>query len=119
MSRFVLFWCKSILDATPKIKVPLLNSSVHGDFFCLTCQRALHHFKRAQCSNISQNFIRTCATVERKHVNVGTIGHVDHGKTTLTAAITKVLNKMGNADYVSYDQIDRAPEEKARGIGIT
>lgn len=52
------------------------------------------------------------------HCNVGTIGHVDHGKTTLTAAITKVLSKDGLANFVSYDQIDRAPEEKARGITI-
>lgn len=52
---------------------------------------------------------------EKKNINVGTIGHVDHGKTTLTAAITKVLQKKGLANYVSYDQIDRAPEEKARG----
>lgn len=52
---------------------------------------------------------------EKKHVNVGTIGHVDHGKTTLTAAITKVLQKDGLAQFISYDQIDRAPEEKARG----
>lgn len=50
-----------------------------------------------------------------KHCNVGTIGHVDHGKTTLTAAITKVLAKDGGSQYVSYEQIDRAPEEKARG----
>ncbi|CAH0598214.1 unnamed protein product [Chrysodeixis includens] len=56
--------------------------------------------------------------VEKKHCNVGTIGHVDHGKTTLTAAITKVLAKDGLANYVSYDEIDRAPEEKARGITI-
>lgn len=53
--------------------------------------------------------------VEKKHCNIGTIGHVDHGKTTLTAAITKVLSNDGLAQYVSYDEIDRAPEEKARG----
>ena len=52
------------------------------------------------------------------HVNVGTIGHVDHGKTTLTAAITKVLAVQGGAKATAYDQIDRAPEEKARGITI-
>ncbi len=52
------------------------------------------------------------------HVNIGTIGHVDHGKTTLTAAITKVLAKQGNAKEMAYDQIDKAPEEKARGITI-
>jgi elongation factor Tu len=54
----------------------------------------------------------------KPHVNVGTIGHVDHGKTTLTAAITEVQSKKGLADYVPFDQIDKAPEEKARGITI-
>ncbi len=54
----------------------------------------------------------------KPHVNVGTIGHVDHGKTTLTAAITEVLHNVGLAEYVSFDQIDKAPEEKARGITI-
>lgn len=49
------------------------------------------------------------------HCNVGTIGHVDHGKTTLTAAITRVLSKVGSSKYVSYEEIDKAPEEKARG----
>jgi elongation factor Tu len=55
----------------------------------------------------------------KPHVNIGTIGHVDHGKTTLTAAITKVLSKKGGGQYVAYDQIDKAPEEKARGITIS
>jgi elongation factor Tu len=54
----------------------------------------------------------------KPHVNIGTIGHVDHGKTTLTAAITEVLSKKGWADYVPFDAIDKAPEEKARGITI-
>src|SRR6186713_1549238 len=54
----------------------------------------------------------------KPHVNVGTIGHVDHGKTTLTAAITKVLARTGKAKFVAYDQIDKAPEERARGITI-
>jgi elongation factor Tu len=54
----------------------------------------------------------------KPHVNVGTIGHIDHGKTTLTAAITKQLAKKGLAEYVPFDQIDKAPEEKARGITI-
>ena len=52
------------------------------------------------------------------HVNIGTIGHVDHGKTTLTAAITKRLSEKGGAEFKAYDQIDGAPEEKARGITI-
>jgi elongation factor Tu len=54
----------------------------------------------------------------KPHVNIGTIGHVDHGKTTLTAAITKVLAAKGGAKFLAYDQIDKAPEEKARGITI-
>src|SRR6187402_677823 len=54
----------------------------------------------------------------KPHLNVGTIGHVDHGKTTLTAAITKVLALRGAAKFTSYDQIDNAPEERARGITI-
>jgi elongation factor Tu len=54
----------------------------------------------------------------KPHCNIGTIGHVDHGKTTLTAAITKVLAETGGATFMAYDQIDKAPEEKARGITI-
>ena len=54
----------------------------------------------------------------KPHVNIGTIGHVDHGKTTLTAAITKVLSEKGGADFMDYSAIDKAPEEKARGITI-
>ena len=58
---------------------------------------------------------------ERKkpHCNIGTIGHVDHGKTSLTAAITKVLSEKGGAEFTAYDQIDKAPEERARGITIS
>src|SRR5438045_8335098 len=57
---------------------------------------------------------------ERKkpHCNIGTIGHVDHGKTTLTAAITKVLSLTGGAKFLAYDMIDKAPEERERGITI-
>ena len=60
-----------------------------------------------------QKFERT-----KPHCNVGTIGHVDHGKTTLTAAITKILAESGGAEFTAYDEIDKAPEEKARGITI-
>jgi elongation factor Tu len=60
-----------------------------------------------------QKFERT-----KPHVNIGTIGHVDHGKTTLTAAITRVLSKSGFAEYQPYDRIDSAPEERARGVTI-
>lgn len=55
---------------------------------------------------------------DKPHCNVGTIGHVDHGKTTLTAAITKVLSERDLAEHKDYDEIDNAPEEKARGITI-
>lgn len=84
---------------------------------------------------ISRNFLRpTCvgrsfttslrasaAVFDRKkpHLNIGTIGHVDHGKTTLTAAITKTLAKNGGADFLDYAAIDKAPEERARGITIS
>ncbi|MDI3472086.1 MAG: elongation factor Tu [Thermotogaceae bacterium] len=60
-----------------------------------------------------EKFVRT-----KPHVNIGTIGHIDHGKTTLTAAITKALSFKGLANYVPFDNIDKAPEEKARGITI-
>jgi elongation factor Tu len=61
-----------------------------------------------------EKFIRT-----KPHVNVGTMGHIDHGKTTLTAAITKVLSLKGQAQFMAYDQIDKAPEERERGITIS
>ena len=54
----------------------------------------------------------------KPHVNIGTIGHVDHGKTTLTAAITKVLAEKGGAQFMDYNMIDKAPEERERGITI-
>ena len=54
----------------------------------------------------------------KPHVNIGTIGHVDHGKTTLTAAITKYLASKGDADFMDYSMIDKAPEERERGITI-
>ncbi len=54
----------------------------------------------------------------KPHVNVGTIGHVDHGKTTLTAAITRVQGARGLSDFVAFDEIDKAPEERERGITI-
>jgi elongation factor Tu len=61
-----------------------------------------------------EKFVRT-----KPHVNVGTMGHIDHGKTTLTAAITKVLSLKGQAQFMAYDQIDKAPEERERGITIS
>ena len=61
-----------------------------------------------------QKFERT-----KPHVNIGTIGHIDHGKTTLTAAITKYLAMQGGAEYTDYSSIDKAPEERERGITST
>ncbi|XP_034068890.1 elongation factor Tu, mitochondrial [Gymnodraco acuticeps] len=62
--------------------------------------------------------VKKTYTRDKPHVNIGTIGHVDHGKTTLTAAITKVLSEAGGASFKKYEEIDNAPEEKARGITI-
>jgi len=61
-----------------------------------------------------EKFVRT-----KPHVNVGTIGHVDHGKTTLTAAITRTLSTKGWADFTPFEEIDKAPEERQRGITIS
>ena len=75
----------------------------------------------ALCNFISKGSKMTKEGFKRTkpHCNVGTIGHVDHGKTSLTAAITMVLAKSGNAKATKYDEIDAAPEEKARGITIS
>ncbi|KAL1512696.1 hypothetical protein ABEB36_002244 [Hypothenemus hampei] len=94
--------------------------------FCqICCKRRLNLTNRIQLLAPNSNCLySTVAKTEtqkddkKKHINIGTIGHVDHGKTTLTAAITKYLQNEGLAKYMSYDEIDRAPEEKARGITI-
>lgn len=76
---------------------------------------------RSLVRNFSSTLRISAAAFDRKkpHLNVGTIGHVDHGKTTLTAAITKTLAKNGGADFLDYAAIDKAPEERARGITIS
>ncbi|KAI0778545.1 translation elongation factor Tu [Trametes elegans] len=79
---------------------------------CRTVGRNLI-FSRGYAEPASSKFSRA-----KPHLNIGTIGHVDHGKTTLTAAITKVLAEKGAAQFTDYSQIDKAPEEKARGITI-
>ncbi|XP_056632650.1 elongation factor Tu-like [Diorhabda sublineata] len=92
------------------------NSKTPLDFVRLFSYFSPNYLNKEK-QNLPKLFGNYCTNV-RKHINVGTIGHVDHGKTTLTAAITKVLQKDGLAKYVPYDQIDNAPEEKARGITI-
>lgn len=87
-----------------------------------TCRNYLN-CTRSEISRYSAKRLFSCSAInhesaEKPHCNIGTIGHVDHGKTTLTAAITKIQAESGNAKYVSYDTIDRAPEEKKRGITI-
>ncbi|KAH3661931.1 hypothetical protein OGAPHI_006110 [Ogataea philodendri] len=76
---------------------------------------------RVASKTVSNSFVRYAGTFDRSkpHVNIGTIGHVDHGKTTLTAAITKVLSQKGGANFLDYSSIDKAPEERARGITIS
>eukprot|EP01135_Chromosphaera_perkinsii_P001012 Nk52_evm26s156 gene=Nk52_evmTU26s156 len=80
----------------------ILSSSPVAAATAMACRRGYADFNR-----------------EKPHCNIGTIGHVDHGKTTLTAAITKVLANAGGADFKAYDAIDNAPEERARGITIS
>ena len=74
----------------------------------------------SNAKNVLNSFTGRFSTYVRSkpHVNIGTIGHVDHGKTTLTAAITKVLAEAGMAEHSSYEDIDKTPEERARGITI-
>ena len=79
----------------------------------------LHIMVLQSLNRAKKGGVTAADTKERKpNLNVGTIGHVDHGKTSLTAAITKVLAKSKRARFVAYDQIDQAPEERARGITI-
>lgn len=94
-----LFQLRTIYQATH-------NPSYFGNKCSLANQQNKSLFKRLSSTSPSDG---------REHCNIGTIGHVDHGKTTLTAAITKVLAETGKAKYVPYDEIDKAPEEKARG----
>ncbi|KAI8980652.1 translation elongation factor Tu [Trametes punicea] len=90
------------------IRFPITSHSTP----CRTVCRSLI-FSRGYAEPAATKFSRA-----KPHLNIGTIGHVDHGKTTLTAAITKVLSEKGAAQFTDYSQIDKAPEEKARGITI-
>ncbi|XP_055357550.1 elongation factor Tu-like, partial [Paramacrobiotus metropolitanus] len=79
-------------------------------------QKPPHPLGSLRC--FSSSPVTSPTKVVSSHCNVGTIGHVDHGKTTLTSAITRVLARQGGAQFVAYDQIDKAPEEIRRGITI-
>lgn len=102
----------------------LFNTRIFQYLQIRSIYKATHNLNYfGNCSCIDQQNTRlnkrlsstSSSSKDGEHCNIGTIGHVDHGKTTLTAAITKVLAKTGKAKYVSYDEIDKAPEEKARG----
>ncbi|CUS09735.1 unnamed protein product, partial [Tuber aestivum] len=107
------------------IFAPLFRSAARlSESFAANSCRISSKYPPSRKSNASSPIIgsiRSMATYERKkpHVNIGTIGHVDHGKTTLTAAITKHLSSKGQARFHDYASIDKAPEERARGITIS
>lgn len=124
---------KQLNDSCNRLCVPILTS-LNVDVQCnrtfsLHKLIAKHNLNYSQnhlcCASKYEYFARNSSTApntnsdktkEQENVNVGTIGHVDHGKTTLTSAITKVLSKKGLANSVDYAEIDKAPEEQKRGF---
>lgn len=109
----------TVLKRSLRILQQLSNSVKINQFSTNLSKPNLTFVSCRKGKNLRKLFIANyCTKKSEKHCNVGTIGHVDHGKTTLTAAITKILSQDGLADYVPYDKIDKAPEEKARGITI-
>lgn len=116
-----IFTCSSKLFSLPNVTVNLTkNCHLLVKPVKYNCSTKNQHNLSARLSQKFLIFGENYCTKNEEVINcnVGTIGHVDHGKTTLTAAITKVLSKDGLAKFIPYDQIDRAPEEKARGITI-
>ncbi|PPQ64393.1 hypothetical protein CVT26_002100 [Gymnopilus dilepis] len=100
--------CRAVSRALASARSTLVSS----------CARQRTQTPLASWSTISKRGYAEQFSRKKPHMNIGTIGHVDHGKTTLTAAITKVLSEQGGAKFTDYNQIDKAPEEKARGITI-
>lgn len=97
--------------------------TTYANFSCAHYNNNAHRRTATQPTSLLLRLVRAYSdydinTRAKPHLNVGTIGHVDHGKTTLTAAITKVLAEAGKSKAVAFDEIDKAPEEKARGITI-
>ncbi|KAF4622895.1 hypothetical protein D9613_001866 [Agrocybe pediades] len=93
-------------------------SSARSSLLSAYCQRITPSTSLSALNAVSKRGYAEQFSRSKPHMNIGTIGHVDHGKTTLTAAITKVLAEQGGAKFTDYNQIDKAPEEKARGITI-
>lgn len=122
MRTFTLRLLQHLRNNEQQILRRFLSSSVCCSHICTTILPNYNLLNNVTNINELKKSFCTAQTEakidEKPHCNIGTIGHVDHGKTTLTAAITRVLSKKGLAEFVSYDQIDRAPEEKARGITI-
>lgn len=115
MSNYLIFTAKQIFLKCRKLSnstAPIIRNSCN---ICKIRQSYYHNLSIRKYRQWAALLKYSTQLTEKKHVNIGTIGHVDHGKTTLTAAITKILEKDGLASFVAYDQIDRAPEEKARG----
>jgi elongation factor Tu len=105
----------------------MIRSIITKNISCIRASSytSLHIFLTSSSSSSSSSsslilnrFLSTAFKRTKPHVNIGTIGHVDHGKTTLTAAITKVLAEQGKAKAMAYEDIDKSPEERARGITI-
>jgi GTPase len=105
---------KIILTNQARLFRPVISKQFTLDCFLLVqsfCYLTVEKFSPTH--HLLSTYQRT-----KPHVNIGTIGHVDHGKTTLTAAITKVLSEQGRAKEMAYEDIDKSPEERARGITI-
>jgi translation elongation factor TU len=102
---------KNTISSTKNTTIPFSSS-------CYRINRITSPSSSSQSSLIIRRLLSTAFKRTKPHVNIGTIGHVDHGKTTLTAAITKVLAEQGKAKAMAYEDIDKSPEERARGITI-
>lgn len=105
--------------------VPVLKSRCFGKLKsvinidrCSTSSKIFFRSVSVSQYNLTSSQPTALDALERTNCNVGTVGHVDHGKTTLTSAITTVLAKKGLADSIAYDEIDKAPEEKRRGMHL-